>query len=93
MCSFKSAALLYLHTVSNFFTVRQDLCQVFGAQDVPEGGLGQQPSSSISISDVRHSQSSVLDSVVHHTIHAHGHRVLGQNLKAAVFEVRAETND
>lgn len=74
-------SVLYLHAVCNFFTVRQDLRQVLRTQDVPQCGLGQQPSSSICISDVSHSQSSILDPVVHHTINTHCHRVFGQNLK------------
>lgn len=32
-------ALIYLHTVGYFLAVGQDLCQVLGAQDVPQGGL------------------------------------------------------
>lgn len=75
-------AVLYLHSVRNFLTVRQDLCQVLGTQDVPQGGLSQQPGSSICISDVSHSQSGILDPVVHHAINTHSHRVFGQNLRA-----------
>ncbi len=72
----------YLHALCDFFTVRKNLCQVLVTQDVPEGGLGQQPRSSVCIGDVSNSQSSVLDPVVHHTINIHCHRVFGQNLKA-----------
>lgn len=75
-----SCPAFYLHIVRNFLTVREDLCQVLGAQDVPQGGLGQQPGGSISIVDVSHSQNSVVNPVVDHTIDADGHRVLGQNL-------------
>lgn len=76
-----TAAVLYLHAVCDFFTVRQDLCQALCTQDVPQGGLGQQPGSSICIGDVSHSQSSIRDPVVHHTINTHCHRVFGQNLR------------
>lgn len=75
------AVAFYLHTMSNLLTVREDLCQVLGTQDVSQGGLGQQPCGSISIGDVSHSQSSILNAVVDHTIDTDGHRVLGQNLR------------
>lgn len=77
-----AATVLYLHTVCDFFAIRQDLCQVLGTQHVPQGGLGQQPGGSICVGDVSHSQSSILDPVVHHTINTHCHGVFGQNLRA-----------
>lgn len=63
----------YLHTVRNLLTVREDLCQVLGAQDIPQGGLSQQPSGSVGIVDVGHGQDGILHLVVDHAIHTDSH--------------------
>lgn len=70
----------YLHSVRNLLTVREDLRQVLGAQDVPQGGLSQQPGGGVGVVDVGHGQDGVLHLVVDHAVHADRHRVFGQNL-------------
>lgn len=64
----------------NLLTVRKDLCQVLSAQDIPQGGLSQQPGGGVGIVDVGHGQDGVLHLVVDHAVHTDSHRVLGQNL-------------
>jgi len=81
-CFYKVCMCLvwYLHTMGDFFTVRQDLCQVFCTQHIPQGGLCQQTSGRISVGDVGHCQCCVLNTVVDYTIYTHRHWVLCQNL-------------
>lgn len=71
----------HLHVVRNLFSVREDLRQVLGAQCVPEGSLCQKSGCRICIGDIRHSQGCVLNTVIDHTIHADGHRVLSEDLQ------------
>lgn len=63
----------YLHAVGYLLAVRQDLSQVLGAQDVPQGGLCQQAGGSVSVGDVGHSQGGILNTVVHHSINTDCH--------------------
>lgn len=74
------ATAQYLHSVRDLLTVREDLRQVLGAQDVPQGGLSQQPGGGVGVVDVGHGQDGVLHLVVDHAVHADRHRVFGQNL-------------
>lgn len=70
----------HLHVVCDLFSVREDLSQVLGAQRIPEGGLRQKTGCRICIGDICHSQGCVLNTVIDHTIHADGHRVLSEHL-------------
>lgn len=81
-CSMKVLFMsIYLHAVGNFLAVRQDLRQVLGTQDVPQGGLRQKPGGGVRVGDVRHGQDSVLHPVVHHAVDADRHGIFGQHLE------------
>lgn len=61
--------------------VRQELGQVLGAEDVPEGGLSQQARGEVSIGHVGHGGDGVADAEVHHAVDADRDRVFGQDLE------------
>lgn len=65
----------------DFFPVREDLGEVLGAQDVPQGRLCQKTGCGVSVGDVCHSQSGILHAVIDHAVHADGDRVLGEDLR------------
>ena len=71
----------HLHVVCNFFPVGEDLGKVLGAQDVPQSRLCQKTGCWVSVGDVRHSQGSVLDTVVDHAIHTNCHWILSEDLQ------------
>lgn len=72
--------MAYLHAVGDALAVRQELGQVLGAEDVPEGGLSQQAGGEVSIGHVGHRGDGVADAEVHHAVHADRNRVFGQDL-------------
>lgn len=67
----------------NFLPVREDLREAFGAQDIPQGGLCQEPGGGVGVGDVCHGQGGVLHPVINHSIHVNCHWVLGQDLKSS----------
>ena len=85
-----------LHGVGDAVSVAENLMQVLGAQDVPKGGLSQQPVGSVRVGKFWHEQCApgavvsvlhvgdadggVADSVVDHRVHRHRHAVLRQHL-------------
>ena len=85
-----------LHRVGDAVSVTENLVQVLGAQDVPKGGLSQQPVGSVRVGKFWHEQcipgavvsvlhvgdadGGVADSVVDHRVHRHRHAVLRQHL-------------
>ena len=69
-----------LHGARDALPVAEDLVEVLGAEDVPEGGLGQQSRAGVSVLHVGHADGSVTDPVVHHRVHRHGDAVLGEDL-------------
>lgn len=71
---------MYLHAVSDALAVRQELGQVLGTEDVPEGGLSQQTGGKVSVGHVGHGGDGVTDAEVHHSIHRDCNRVFGQDL-------------
>lgn len=71
----------YLHAVGDALAVRQELGQVLGAEDVPEGGLSQQARGEVSIGHVGHRGDGVADAEVHHAVDADRDRVFGQDLE------------
>lgn len=75
-----STRIPYLHAVSDALTVRQELSQVLGPQDISEGGLGEQSGGEIRIRHIGHGGDGVADAEVHHSVHADRNRVLGQDL-------------
>ena len=46
-----------------------------GAEDVPQGGLGQQPGGVVGVLHVGHGDGGVGHPIVHHGINTHCHRV------------------
>ena len=66
-----------LHRARDALPVAEDLVEVLGAEDVPEGGLGQQPRAGVSVLHVSHADRGVTDPVVHHRVHRHRDAVLG----------------
>lgn len=71
----------HLHAAWDALTVRQELRQVLGSQDVPECGLSQQAGGEVGIDHIGHRRDGVTDSKVDHSIHGDGNRVLGQDLE------------
>ena len=71
----------YLHTTGYALSLTENLVEVLCAQNIPECGLGQQPGGVVGILHVGHGYGGVGDPVVHHSIHRHRHRVLGQDLE------------
>lgn len=71
----------HLHVVCNFFSVREDLGKVLGAQDIPESGLCQETCRWVSVGDVGHGQGCVLHAVIDHTVHTNCHWVLSEDLQ------------
>lgn len=55
--------------MSDALTIRQELCQVLGAQDIPEGGLSQQAGGEVGIGHVGHRGDGVTDPEVNHSVH------------------------
>lgn len=76
----KTPRMAYLHAVGDALAVRQELGQVLGAQDIPEGGLSQQAGGEVSVGHVGHGGDGVTDAEVHHAVDADRNRVLGQDL-------------
>ena len=58
-----------------------DLVEILGAKNRPEGGLGQELGAVMSVLHVGHTHSGVADPVVHHRVHRHRHAILRQNLQ------------
>ena len=56
------------------------LVQILGAEDGPEGCLGQQLGAVVGVLHVGHTHRGVADPVVDHRVHRHRHAVLGQHL-------------
>ena len=76
-----------LHHVGNDLPVRQNVAQVLGAQNVTEGGGGQQAGGLAVIVHVGNGTDGIIDFVIHDGVNVHGDRVFGQNL----FKVDIET--
>lgn len=76
----KAPRLAYLHAVGDALAVRQELGQVLGTEDIPEGGLSQQAGGEVSIAHVGHRGDGVTDAEVHHAVYADRNRVFGQDL-------------
>lgn len=55
--------------MSDALTVRQELSQVLGPQDISEGGLSQQTGGEVSVRHVGHRGDGVTDLEVHHSVH------------------------
>lgn len=66
--------------MSDALAVRQELGQVLGAEDIPEGGLSQQARGEVSIAHVGHGGDGVADAEVHHAVYGDCNRVFGQDL-------------
>ena len=58
-----------LHRARDALPVTEDLVEVLGAQDVPEGGLCQQPRAVVGVLHVSHGDRGVGDPVVDHSVH------------------------
>ena len=54
--------------------------KTFGAKNVSQRGLSQQPGGVVSVLDVGDRHGCVGYAVVHNSVHGHRDRVLGQNL-------------
>lgn len=70
----------HLHAVSDALAVGQELRQVLGSEDIPEGGLSQQAGGEVSVDHVGHRRNGVTDTEVNHSIHRNRNRILGQDL-------------
>jgi len=66
--------------VADVLAVGEDLGEVLGAEDVAEGGLGEQSRRPVSVLDVRDRHGGVVDAVVDDRVDGDRHRVLRQNL-------------
>lgn len=71
-----------LHRVRDGLPVRQDLRQVLGAEDVAEGGHGEEPGRVAVVGHLDNGVQRVLDPVVDHGVDCHCHRVLGEGLES-----------
>ena len=58
----------------------KDLVEILGAKNRPEGGLGQELGTVVSVLHVGHTHGGVADPVVDHRIYRDRHTVLGENL-------------
>jgi len=73
-----------LHSCADVVPVGQHLLQRFGAQHVPESGLGQQPGRPVRVLHVGNGHCGVVDPVVDHRVHGYRHAVLGKDLEIIV---------
>ena len=69
-----------LHVPGNGLSVRQDLLEALGAEDVPERGGGQQPRGGRVVVHVGDRADRVPHLVEHDRVHKHRHTVLRQDL-------------
>ena len=59
----------HLHTAGDTLSLTQDLMQVLGTQDIPQGSLGQQPGGVVGVLHVGHGDGGVGHPVEHHGVH------------------------
>jgi len=69
-----------LHAGGERIAVGEDVGQVLRAQHVPERRLRQQTRRVVRVLHVGHRYGRVANAVVDHGVHAHRHRILGQDL-------------
>ena len=68
-----------LHGSGDPLSVTQNLVKVLSAEDVPQGGLGEQPGAVVGVLHVGHADGGVTDPVVDYRVHRHRYAVLGEN--------------
>lgn len=69
--------LLYLHNMTDAFTISQDVAEVLGSQYITQSCLGQQTGGAIGILHIGDGCSCIIDSEVHHCIDSYSHTVFG----------------
>lgn len=70
-----------LHHARDRVSLRENVGEIFGAEDVTQRSCRQKPCGAIRVFDVGDCNHRIVDSIVDHGVNCHSNGVLGENLQ------------